>query len=207
MISTILPFICQYSEGCIEIEDDIVTKCTNDGLHGQKQSPGGVKKGVLRSFAKFTGKNLRQSLCNFIKKRLAQVFSYDCAKFLRLPFLTEHLPATACMAFIIFFETIMKSVTKKVLFFPYDVTIGDKLDHNENEIFSVAVAVASMDFNLQINISEIILWLKLFSCNVITNLPYQDRHYIIHLYDHKKPSWHTGRRVMTETTKWPHDLN
>ena len=44
----------------------------------------------------------------------------------------------------------MKSVTKKVLFFPYDVTIGDELlIIMKNEIFSVAVAVASMDFNLQ----------------------------------------------------------
>ena len=78
------------------------------------------------------------------------MFSYDCAKFLRLPFLTEHLRATACMAFIIFSETIMKSVTKKVVFFPYDVTIGDELlIIMKNEIFSVAVAVASMDFNLQ----------------------------------------------------------
>ena len=45
------------------------------------------KKGVLRNFAKFTGKSLCQSLsfnkvaglaCNFIKKEtLAQVFSYE----------------------------------------------------------------------------------------------------------------------------------
>ena len=102
----------------------------------------------------------------------------------------------------------MKSVAKKVLFFPYDVTIGDELlIIMKNEIFSVAVAVASMDFNLQIHISEIMLALKLFSCNVITNFPYQDRNYSIHLYDHKTPSWHTGRRVMTRATKWPHDLN
>ena len=38
------------------------------------------KKGVLRNFAKFTGKHLRQSLwaCNFIKKdSLTQVFSCE----------------------------------------------------------------------------------------------------------------------------------
>ena len=44
------------------------------------------KKGVLRNFAKFTGKQLRQSLfwlqaCNFIKKEaLAQVFSFEFCK-------------------------------------------------------------------------------------------------------------------------------
>ena len=51
------------------------------------------------------------------------------------------------------------------------------------------------------------LALKPFSCNVITNFPYQDRNYSIHLYDRKKPSWHAGGRVMTGATKWPHDLN
>ena len=34
------------------------------------------KSGVLRNFAKFTGKHLRPEACNFIKKKtLAQVFS------------------------------------------------------------------------------------------------------------------------------------
>ena len=60
------------------------------------------KKGALRNFAKFAGKYLCQSLffnkvadlkaCNFIKKEnLAQVFSCEFSKFLRTPFLTEHL--------------------------------------------------------------------------------------------------------------------
>ena len=62
------------------------------------------RKGVLRNFAKFTGKHLCQSLffnkvtglrpeaCNFIKKEtLVQVFPVEFAKFLRTPFLTEHL--------------------------------------------------------------------------------------------------------------------
>ena len=66
------------------------------------------EKGVLRIFAKFTGKQLRQSLffnkvaglfsinlqgCNFIKKEaLAQVyFPVNFANFLRTLFLTEHL--------------------------------------------------------------------------------------------------------------------
>ena len=55
----------------------------------KKQSPRGVlKKGVLKSFTKFTGKHLWQSLffnkaeaCNFIKKKaLAQAFSCDFCK-------------------------------------------------------------------------------------------------------------------------------
>ena len=58
------------------------------------------KKGVLRNFAKFTGKHLCQSLFfnfNFInltllKKRLwHRCFPVNFAKFLRRPFLTEHL--------------------------------------------------------------------------------------------------------------------
>ena len=44
------------------------------------------KKGVLRSFTKFTGKHLWA--CNFIKKEtLAQVFPCEFTKFLSTPFL------------------------------------------------------------------------------------------------------------------------
>ena len=43
------------------------------------------KNGVLKNFAKFTGKHLRQSL--FLNKVAGQV---DFAKFLRTPFFTEH---------------------------------------------------------------------------------------------------------------------
>ena len=48
------------------------------------------RKGVLRNFAKFTGKHLRQIL--FLKKRLwHKCFPVNLAKFLRTPFFTEHL--------------------------------------------------------------------------------------------------------------------
>ena len=60
-----------------------------------------VRKGVLRNFAKFTGKHLCHSLffnkvaskvCNFIEKRLwHRCFPVTFTKFLRTPFLTEHL--------------------------------------------------------------------------------------------------------------------
>ena len=54
-----------------------------------------IKKGVLKNFAKFTGKHLCQSLFfnntffnNFIKKEtVAQVLSCEFTKFLRKPFL------------------------------------------------------------------------------------------------------------------------
>ena len=60
------------------------------------------KKGVLRSFSKFTGKHLCQSLffnkvaglrtATLLKKRLwHRCFPVNFAKFLRTPFLTEHL--------------------------------------------------------------------------------------------------------------------
>ena len=57
------------------------------------------RKGVLKNFAKFTGKHLCQSpflnkvsrgSCNFIKKEaLAQVFHVNFVKFLRIPFLQD----------------------------------------------------------------------------------------------------------------------
>ena len=59
-----------------------------------------VKKGVLRNFAKFTGKHQGQSLflikwpqaCNFIKKEtLAQVFSCEFCEIFKNTFFTEHL--------------------------------------------------------------------------------------------------------------------
>ena len=63
------------------------------------------EKGVLRNFAKFTGKHLCQSLflinlqaraCNFIKKEtLAQVFSGEVCKIYKNIFFTEHLWTTA----------------------------------------------------------------------------------------------------------------
>ena len=59
-----------------------------------------LREGVLRNFAKFTGKHLCQSLqaeaCNFIKKEtLAQVFSFEFCEFSKNTFFTEHLWATA----------------------------------------------------------------------------------------------------------------
>ena len=59
-----------------------------------------MRKGILRNFAKFTGKHLYQSLfqegcgpeaCNFIKKRVwHRCFPVNCAKFLRTPFLQNN---------------------------------------------------------------------------------------------------------------------
>ena len=64
-----------------------------------------VKQGVLRNFAKFTGKHLRQSLffnnvsggaSNFIKKQaLAQVFSCEFCKISKNTLFTEHVWVTA----------------------------------------------------------------------------------------------------------------
>ena len=54
------------------------------------------KKGVLRNFPKFTGKHLCQSLflrpATLLKKKLYdRCFPVNFAKFLRAPFLPEHL--------------------------------------------------------------------------------------------------------------------
>ena len=69
-----------------------------------------VRKGVLRDFAKFTGKHPCQSLffnkvaglspqaCNFIKKEtLAHVLSCEFCEISRNTFFTEHLWATAAL--------------------------------------------------------------------------------------------------------------
>ena len=50
------------------------------------------KNGVLRDFAKFTGKNLRHFVpCNFIKKEtLAQVFSCKLCEISKKTFFIEH---------------------------------------------------------------------------------------------------------------------
>ena len=74
-------------------------------------------KGVLRNFAKFTGKHLCQSLffskvaglrptkaCNFIKKEtLAQVFSCEFCETSKNIFFTEHLWATASVFSLVLF--------------------------------------------------------------------------------------------------------
>ena len=55
-----------------------------------------VKKGVLRNFAKFTGKHLCQSLFfNEVAEALAQVFSCEFCEISKNAFLTEHVWATA----------------------------------------------------------------------------------------------------------------
>ena len=59
-----------------------------------------VKKGVLRNFAKFTGKHLCQSLsyslCNFIKKEtLAQVFSCEFCEIFKNNFFKRTPPVAA----------------------------------------------------------------------------------------------------------------
>ena len=74
-----------------------------NGWFVQRQPPEVFyKKGVLRNFAKFTGKHLCQSLffhkvaglrpATSLKKRLwYRCFPVNFAKFLRTPFVTEHL--------------------------------------------------------------------------------------------------------------------
>ena len=63
-----------------------------------------MKKGVLRNFIKFTGKDLCQSLfcvphtCNFIKKEtLVQVFSCKFCEISKNIIFTEHLWTTASL--------------------------------------------------------------------------------------------------------------
>ena len=69
-------------------------KVLQDRLNNTSSRPEVFRnKGVLKNFAKFTGKHLCQSLIfNLIKKEtLAQVFSCEFVKFLRAPISIEHL--------------------------------------------------------------------------------------------------------------------
>ena len=49
------------------------------------------KKGVLRNFAKFTGKHRKRLGQEFTGRDWDRCFPVNFAKFLRIPFLTEHL--------------------------------------------------------------------------------------------------------------------
>ena len=58
-----------------------------------------VRKGILRKFAKFTGKHLCQS--HFFKKETpAQVFSYEFCKIRQNVFFTENLLTTDSYAYV-----------------------------------------------------------------------------------------------------------
>ena len=59
-----------------------------------------IRKGVLRNFAKFTGKHLRQSH-SFKKETLAQVFSCEFWKISQIIVFTEHVWATASRYYIV----------------------------------------------------------------------------------------------------------
>ena len=62
-----------------------------------------VSKGVLRNFAKFTGKHLCQSLCfNKVAGLRHRCFPVNFAKFLRTPFFTVHLWLTHSESSVIF---------------------------------------------------------------------------------------------------------
>ena len=83
--------------------DSEKTECNKDFTRNRSNRPKVIcKKGVLRNFAKFTEKYLCQSLffnkiaglkpATILKKRIwHRCFLVKLAKFLRAPFLTEHL--------------------------------------------------------------------------------------------------------------------
>ena len=82
-----------------------------------------IKKGILKNFAKFTGKHLCQSLFfnkvveqnfNLFKKEtLAQVFSCEFCKFLRTPFLQNTSGGCFCRLYLLVISSI------KTLFWKY----------------------------------------------------------------------------------------
>ena len=93
------------------------------------------KEGVLRNFAKFTGRHLCQGLffnkvrpktCSFIKKEtLTQLFSREFCQISKKAFFTEHLRTTAsrsiitfpltCGSIVVCVDSVATSVTTKSL--------------------------------------------------------------------------------------------
>ena len=76
----------------------------NDGAFRSSHRRCSVRKGVVRNFAKFAGKHLCQSLffnkVFLLKKTLwHRCFPVNFTKFLRTPFFTERLWATASELF------------------------------------------------------------------------------------------------------------
>ena len=93
--------------------------------------PGVVcKKGVLRNFAKFTGKHMCQSLkpANLLKKRLwHRCFPVNFANFLRTPYLIEHLRWQLLFfpVFLKFLKELFKSKSCVTLMIFYLLFCGD----------------------------------------------------------------------------------
>ena len=82
-----------------------------------------LRKDVLRNFAKFTRKNLCQSLfiiklqasaSNFIKKRLTQVFPCEFCEISKNTLFTEHFGATASKQILSHTNTCNKALEKNV---------------------------------------------------------------------------------------------
>ena len=99
------------------------------GFSSEAATRGVLWKRFLRNFAKFTGKNLHQSLFfnrvadlayNFIKKEtLAQVFSCEFCKTSKNILFTEHLRTTASVAlsiisFLFLSFSLLKTVKTKI---------------------------------------------------------------------------------------------
>ena len=94
------------------------------------------KKGVLRNFAKFTGKHLCQSLSfnkvaglrpvTLLKKRLwHRCFPVNFVKYLRTPFFTEHLRWLLLKFYNNYYNIFLK--VKFILYFLTCIEVGHSL--------------------------------------------------------------------------------
>ena len=116
----------------ITIEKEILGSSQNWGFHTHwnltwthpsSHRKCSLRKGVLRNFAKFTRKNLCQSLfiiklqasaSNFIKKRLTQVFPCEFCEISKNTLFTEHFGATASKQILSHTNTCNKALEKNV---------------------------------------------------------------------------------------------
>ena len=104
-----------------------------------------MKKGILRNFAKFTGKDLCQSLVRWQKGTLAQVF----CKTSKNTFFTEHIRATASarvMNFLLFL--ILESVNMIIVLICHkNMTIFSKTVSNSLFVQIVSNCIGKKHLN------------------------------------------------------------
>ena len=143
----------------------------NDLPHRSSHHRCSIKKGVLKNFAKFTGKNICTRFCNLIKKEtLAEVFSCEICEIFKNIFLTEHLQTTASVPLDTRSETWQ---LLSLLELNYTVSIFMK----HSELYHLSVLLNSCSG---------IIWCIFFSTTLVVI---------------NRPTWHTFSRVLSNFKK------
>ena len=138
------------------------------------------EKGVLRNFSKFTGNHLCQSLffnkvaglrpATLLKNRLwHKCFSVNFAKFLRTPFLTEHLP------WLLFSENQVFQASKKPI---YNFWMDKYIDFKSVPLLYSHCFLTVMLYFFETGINLIVTKKKLYRMCSIKKLLLEILHYL-----------------------------